>query len=107
MTAARAAVIIPFVTATRYIPDAITLAELAGLISTNTVALRACEAIVPEGVFTDSGHTSTGLSAGFVRIPDIWKHRAEEFWRERVFSFMILGSINKSGWMNVPAHLFE
>jgi hypothetical protein len=38
-------------------------------------------AIVPEGVFTDTGH--------FVAIPDIWKHRAEEFWRERVFRFML------------------
>ncbi|MBD3391475.1 MAG: hypothetical protein GF410_05580 [Chitinivibrionales bacterium] len=38
-------------------------------------------AIVPEGVFTESGH--------FVHIPDIWKHRAEELWRERVFGFML------------------
>ena len=28
--------------------------------------------IVPEGVFTESGH--------FVHIPDFFMHRAEEFW---------------------------
>jgi hypothetical protein len=38
-------------------------------------------AIVPEGVLTESGH--------FVPIPDIWKHRAAEFWRERVFSLLL------------------
>jgi hypothetical protein len=38
-------------------------------------------AIVPEGVFTESGH--------FVHIPDIWKHRAAQFWRERVFSLLL------------------
>ena len=46
-------------------------------------------AIVPEGVFTKSGHTSTGLSAGFVPIPDILKHRAVEFWQERVFALLL------------------
>jgi hypothetical protein len=46
-------------------------------------------AIVPEGVFTENGHTSTGLSKGFVHIPDIWKHRAAELWRERVFSMLL------------------
>jgi hypothetical protein len=30
-------------------------------------------AIVPEGVFTENGHTSTRLSTGFVHIPDIWR----------------------------------
>ena len=38
-------------------------------------------AIVPEGIFTDSGH--------FIAVPDVWKHRAEEFWRERVFSLLL------------------
>jgi hypothetical protein len=38
-------------------------------------------AIVPEGVFTESGF--------FVHIPDIWKHRAAEFWQERVFSLLL------------------
>ena len=47
-------------------------------------------AIVPEGVFTESGD--------FVHIPDIWrrfevpgggKHRAEEFWQERVFYLLL------------------
>jgi hypothetical protein len=36
---------------------------------------------VPEGVFTESGL--------FVPIPDIWKHRAAELWRERVFSLLL------------------
>lgn len=38
-------------------------------------------AICPEGVFTESGH--------FVHIPDIWKHKAEEFWREHVFCLLL------------------
>jgi len=38
-------------------------------------------AIVPEGVFTESGH--------FVHIPDVWRHRAAEFWQERVFSLLL------------------
>jgi hypothetical protein len=38
-------------------------------------------AIVPEGVFTHSGH--------FVHIPDILKHRAVEFWQERVFALLL------------------
>jgi hypothetical protein len=38
-------------------------------------------AIVPEGVFTESGH--------FVHIPDILKHRAAEFWQERVFCLLL------------------
>jgi hypothetical protein len=38
-------------------------------------------AIVPEGVFTESGH--------FVHIPDIFKHRAVEFWQERVFAMLL------------------
>jgi ssDNA-binding Zn-finger/Zn-ribbon topoisomerase 1 len=38
-------------------------------------------AIVPEGVFTESGH--------FVHIPDIWKHRAAEFWQERIFCLLL------------------
>ena len=37
--------------------------------------------IVPEGVFTESGH--------FVHIPDFFMHRAEEFWQERVFSLLL------------------
>ena len=37
--------------------------------------------IVPEGVFTESGH--------FVHIPDISTQRAEEFWQERVFSLLL------------------
>jgi hypothetical protein len=38
-------------------------------------------AIVPEGVFTESGH--------FVHIPDIVKHRAVEFRQERVFALLL------------------
>jgi hypothetical protein len=38
-------------------------------------------AIVPEGVFTENGH--------FVHIPDIWRHRAAEFWQERVFGLLL------------------
>jgi hypothetical protein len=38
-------------------------------------------AIVPEGVFTDTGH--------FVHIPDIWKHRADEIWQEKVFDLLL------------------
>jgi len=38
-------------------------------------------AIVPEGVFTESGH--------FVHIPDIYKHRALEYWQERVFKLLL------------------
>ena len=38
-------------------------------------------AICPEGVFTESGH--------FVHIPDIFTHRAEEFWQERVFALLL------------------
>ncbi|MBD3321216.1 MAG: IS91 family transposase [Chitinivibrionales bacterium] len=37
--------------------------------------------IVPDGVFTESGH--------FVHIPDIAAHRAEEFWHERVFALLL------------------
>jgi hypothetical protein len=37
--------------------------------------------IVPEGVFTESGH--------FVHIPDIWKHKAEDFWKEKVFDLLL------------------
>jgi hypothetical protein len=40
-------------------------------------------------VFTESGHASTKLSTGFVHIPDIWKHRADEFWQERVFALLL------------------
>lgn len=38
-------------------------------------------AIVADGVFTESGY--------FVHIPDIWKHRAAEFWQERVFGLLL------------------
>jgi hypothetical protein len=38
-------------------------------------------AIVAEGVFTENGH--------FIYIPDIWKHRAAELWRERVFGLLL------------------
>ena len=38
-------------------------------------------AIVPEGVFTDTGH--------FVHIPDIWRHRAADIWQERVFDLLL------------------
>jgi hypothetical protein len=37
--------------------------------------------IVAEGVFTENGH--------FIYIPDIWKHRAAELWRERVFGLLL------------------
>jgi hypothetical protein len=38
-------------------------------------------AIVPEGVFTDTGH--------FVHIPDIWRHWAAEIWQEKVFDLLL------------------
>jgi hypothetical protein len=38
-------------------------------------------AIVPEGVFTESGC--------FVPIPDIWKHRAVEIWQGNVFALLL------------------
>jgi Putative transposase/Transposase zinc-binding domain len=38
-------------------------------------------AIVPEGVFTDSGY--------FVHIPDIWRHCAVEIWEEKVFKLLL------------------
>jgi hypothetical protein len=38
-------------------------------------------AIVPEGVFTDTGR--------FVHIPDIWRHRAAEIWQEKVFELLL------------------
>jgi hypothetical protein len=38
-------------------------------------------AIVPEGVFTDTGH--------FVHIPDIWRHRAADIWQEKVFDLLL------------------
>ena len=37
--------------------------------------------IVPEGVFTESGH--------FVHMPDISTQHAEEFWQERVFALLL------------------
>ena len=37
--------------------------------------------IVPEGIFTESGH--------FVHIPDIWKHKADKIFAERVFAFLL------------------
>ena len=37
--------------------------------------------IVPEGVFTETGR--------FVHIPDIFNHRAVEFWQERVFALLL------------------
>jgi hypothetical protein len=52
--------------------------------------------IVAEGVFTESGHTSTGLSAGFVHIPDVWLHRAIEIWQEKVFFLLLdIGRIDQ------------
>ena len=45
--------------------------------------------IVAEGVFTESGHTSTGSVHRFVHIPDIWKLSAEKLWQERVFSLLL------------------
>jgi hypothetical protein len=54
-------------------------------------------AVVAEGVFTPSGH--------FVRIPDIWLHRAIEIWQEEVFALLLdIGKIdpdvvsNMRGW---------
>ncbi len=38
-------------------------------------------AVVGEGVFTETGH--------LVAIPDIVKHRAAEFWQERVFALLL------------------
>jgi hypothetical protein len=38
-------------------------------------------AIVPDGVFTESGY--------FVPIPEIWKHRAVELWQEKVFAILL------------------
>jgi hypothetical protein len=46
-------------------------------------------AIVAEGVFTESGHTSAGSVHRFVHIPDIFTHRAVEFWQERVFALLL------------------
>jgi hypothetical protein len=37
--------------------------------------------IVPEGIFTENGH--------FVHIPDIWKHKADKIFAERVFAFLL------------------
>ncbi len=37
--------------------------------------------IVPEGIFTENGH--------FVHIPDIWKHKAEKIFAQRVFDFLL------------------
>ena len=38
-------------------------------------------AIVPKGVFTESGH--------LVDIPNVWKHRVEKFRQERVFALLL------------------
>ena len=38
-------------------------------------------AIVPEGVFTETGH--------FVHIADTWMHRAIEIWQEKVFDLLV------------------
>jgi len=46
-------------------------------------------ALCPEGVFTESGHTSAGSVHRFVSIPDIDKQHAEECWRERVFNLLL------------------
>ena len=46
-------------------------------------------AIVTEGVFTDSGHTSTGLSAGFIRIPQVDMAGCLNLWREEVFDLLL------------------
>ena len=37
--------------------------------------------IVAEGVFTASGH--------FVAIPDVWRHRAADIWRDKVLEFLL------------------
>ena len=37
--------------------------------------------IVAGGVFTETGH--------FVRIPDTWKHRAIDIWRDKVFDLLL------------------
>ena len=37
--------------------------------------------VVPEGVFLETGE--------FVGLPDAQMHRAEEFWRERVFALLL------------------
>jgi len=37
--------------------------------------------IVPEGVFDDDGE--------FLAVPDIWKHRAVEFWQDRVLCLLL------------------
>jgi hypothetical protein len=54
-------------------------------------------AIVPEGVFTESGY--------FVHIPYSWKHRAIEIWQDKVFDLLLdAGKIdleivaNMRGW---------
>jgi hypothetical protein len=52
--------------------------------------------IVAEGVFTESGH--------FVHIPDIWIHRAEKMWQERVFSLLLDEyKINKETVVNMQS----
>jgi hypothetical protein len=38
-------------------------------------------AVVPEGVFTESGY--------FVHISDTWQHRAVEIWQEKVFALLV------------------
>lgn len=37
--------------------------------------------IVPEGIFTENGH--------FVHIPDVWKHKADKIFADRVFAFLL------------------
>ena len=52
--------------------------------------------IVAEGVFTESGH--------FVHIPDIWIHRAEKMWQERVFALLLdEHKINEEVVMNMKS----
>ena len=45
--------------------------------------------ITAEGIFTESGHTSTGSVHRFVHIPEIWKQSAEKLWQERVLALLL------------------
>ena len=46
-------------------------------------------AVVAEGVFTETGHTSTGSVHRFVHIPETFKQKALEIWQERVFALLL------------------
>jgi len=56
--------------------------------------------IVAEGVFTESGH--------FVHIPDGWRHRAVDFWRDKVFDLGRLPKVPSQAAVDkIFARLYE